>query len=164
MPIARESGNEIEFQPAPLNTLIDSPVSAGSHYRTVDLGVDDGIAHYLHLAGDSDRAIEITPDDVTHYRNLVKEAGALFGSRHYRDYHFLLTLSDHIASFGLEHHESSDDRVGERSLVDDDAAQADGGSAAARIRAFMEWEVPAPGGPGYFRLQPADEGRPAVGV
>src|SRR6202049_1895721 len=54
-----------------------------------------------------------------YYRNLVKEAGALFGSRHYRSYHFLLTMSDHIASFGLEHHESSDDRVGERALVDE---------------------------------------------
>jgi predicted metalloprotease with PDZ domain len=46
------------------------------------------------------------------------EAGALFGSRHYRDYHFLFTLSDHVAHFGLEHHESSDDRLGERTLVD----------------------------------------------
>ncbi len=119
LPIARESGNEIEFQPAPLNTLIDSPVSAGLHYRTVDLGSDGGIAHYLHIAADSDRALEIAPDDVTHYRNLVKETGALFGSRHYRDYHFLLTLSDHIARFGLEHHESSDDRLGERALIDD---------------------------------------------
>jgi predicted metalloprotease with PDZ domain len=119
LPIARESGDEIEFQPAPLATLIDSPVSAGAHYRTVDLGTDGKIAHYLHLAGDSDRAIEITPEDVTHYRSLVKETGALFGSRHYRDYHFLLTLSDHIAKFGLEHHESSDDRIGERGLVDE---------------------------------------------
>ena len=119
LPIARESGNQIEFQPAPLNTLIDSPLSAGAHYRTIDLGSDGSIRHYLHLAGDSDRAIEITPDEITHYKNLVNEAGALFGSRHYRDYHFLLTLSDHIASFGLEHHESSDDRVGERALIDD---------------------------------------------
>jgi predicted metalloprotease with PDZ domain len=35
LPIAKESGNEIEFQPAPLTTLIDSPVSAGAHYRTI---------------------------------------------------------------------------------------------------------------------------------
>src|SRR5580704_13046692 len=27
LPIAHESGNEVEFQPAPLNTLVDSPVS-----------------------------------------------------------------------------------------------------------------------------------------
>lgn len=56
---------------------------------------------------------------IAHYKNLVAETGALFGSRHYRDYHFLLTLSDHVAHFGLEHHESSDDRVDERTLIDD---------------------------------------------
>ena len=127
LPIEREAGNEIEFQPAPLNTLVDSPVSAGLHYRTVDLGADGGIAHYLHLAGDSDRAVEIPADQVAHYQKLVKEAGALFGSRHYRSYHFLLTLSDHVASFGLEHHESSDDRIGERGVVDDAPRKTEAG-------------------------------------
>jgi predicted metalloprotease with PDZ domain len=119
LPIARESGNEIEFQPAPLTTLVDSPVSTGLHYKTVELGSDGGIAHYLHLAGDSDRAVDIPAGQIVHYQKLVKETGALFGSRHYRSYHFLLTLSDHIASFGLEHHESSDDRIGERGVVDE---------------------------------------------
>ena len=47
----------------------------------------------------------------SHFRQLVAESGVLFGSRHYRDYHFLLTLSDGVAHFGLEHHESSDDRT-----------------------------------------------------
>jgi predicted metalloprotease with PDZ domain len=119
LPIARESANEIEFQPAPLTTLIDSPVSTGKHYRTVELGRDGSIVHYLHLAGDSDRAVDITPEQVEHYKNLVNETGALFGSRHYRSYHFLYTLSDHVASFGLEHHESSDDRVREHGLLDE---------------------------------------------
>ena len=118
LPIARESGGEIEFAPASLTTLIDSPLSAGKHYRTVDLGTHDGLAHYLHLAGDSERAVDISPELVSEYKNLVVEAGALFGARHYRDYHFLYTLSDHVAHFGLEHHESSDDRVNERTLVD----------------------------------------------
>jgi predicted metalloprotease with PDZ domain len=115
LPIARESGNEIEFQPSSLTTLIDSPVSAGSHYRTIELGP----SHYLHVAGDSERSIELADDLIEHYKNLVLETGALFGSRHYRSYHFLLTLSDHVASFGLEHHESSDDRIGERGMIDD---------------------------------------------
>ena len=35
--------------------------------------------HYLHLAADSDRALEITPEEMEHYKNLVKETGALFG-------------------------------------------------------------------------------------
>jgi predicted metalloprotease with PDZ domain len=121
LPIARESGNQIEFQPSSLTTLIDSPLSAGAHYRTIDLGADNGIAHYLNLAADSDRALEVSPEIVGEYRNLVKEAGALFGTRHYRDYHFLYTLSDHVAHFGLEHHESSDDRYDERTLIDPDS-------------------------------------------
>lgn len=119
LPIAAEHGNEIEFQPAPLNTLIDSPVSTGKHYRTIELGRDGSIVHYLHLAADSDRALDISPEELTGYKNLVAETGALFGSRHYRSYHFLYTLSDYVASFGLEHHESSDDRVRERTLIED---------------------------------------------
>ncbi|HLJ46047.1 MAG TPA: hypothetical protein VKU01_08570 [Bryobacteraceae bacterium] len=119
LPIQHESGNEIEFKPAPLTTLIDSPISMGRHYKTIDLGSPDGIPHYLNLAADSDRAAEIPQELVAEYRNLVLETGALYGSRHYRDYHFLLTLSDHVAHFGLEHHESSDDRVAERTLIDD---------------------------------------------
>jgi predicted metalloprotease with PDZ domain len=118
LPIRRESGNEIEFQPASLTTIVDSPVSAGRHYRTIDLGTDRGAPHFVHLAGDSDRALEAPAEVIAGWKNLVAETGALFGSRHYRDYHFLLTLSDHVAHFGLEHHESSDDRVGERTLVD----------------------------------------------
>jgi len=121
LPIARESGNTVEFKPAPLNTLIDSPVSMGKHYRTIELGREGSIEHYLHIAADSERATEISADQIQHYKNLIAETGALFGSRHYRDYHFLYTLSDHVASFGLEHHESSDDRVRERTLLEDSA-------------------------------------------
>jgi predicted metalloprotease with PDZ domain len=104
--------------------LIDSPVSTGAHYKTFDLGTEGGLPHYLHVAADSDRALEAPPEVINNYKNLVKEAGALFGARHYRSYHFLYTLSDHVAHFGLEHHESSDDRTGERSLIDPDNLKA----------------------------------------
>jgi predicted metalloprotease with PDZ domain len=120
LPIAHETGNEIEFQPASLTTMVDSPVSTGAHYRTINLGTEGGAAHYLHLAADSDRALEVSQEIIGQYQNLVKESGALFGSRHYRGYHFLYTLSDHVAHFGLEHHESSDDRYSERTLIDPD--------------------------------------------
>ena len=118
LPIRRESGDEIEFQPAAATTLIDSPVSTGRHYRTIELGTDRGAPHYVHLAADSERALEITPETIQHYKNVVAETGALFGSRHYRTYHFLYTLSDHVKNFGLEHHESSDDRAPERSVIE----------------------------------------------
>ena len=39
------------------------------------------------------------------------------------NYHFLLALSDHVPSNGLEHHESSDNRAAERSFIDDNARE-----------------------------------------
>ncbi len=122
LPIARESGDTIEFQPASLTTVVDSPVLTGINFRTIELAP----SHYLHMAADSTGALQVSDDKIAKYRNLIQETGALYGSRHYRDYHFLLTLSDHVAHFGLEHHESSDDRVGERTLLDDDLWRANG--------------------------------------
>lgn len=128
LPVEREAGPEVAFQPVPLSTLIDSPVSIGAHYRTIELGTDGGKApHFLNLAADSDAALEMSAEDIEHYKRLVAETGALFGSRHYRDYHFLLTLSDHVAHFGLEHHESSDDRIGERGVTDDTSRRVNAG-------------------------------------
>jgi len=118
---ARGSGDAVGFAPVSLVTLIDSPVLAGAHFKTVDLTPDARPGHWLHIAGDSAASVRISDDDVQAYRRLVAEALALFGARHYEEYHFLLTLSDHIATNGLEHHESSDNRAAERSLIDPDA-------------------------------------------
>jgi predicted metalloprotease with PDZ domain len=117
LPLARGSGDSIAFAPVDLVTLIDSPVLSGAHFKTVDLAP----GHWLHIAGDTAASVEITPDDVAHYKKLVEEAFALFGARHYANYHFLLTLSDHISPNGLEHHESSDNRTGERAFQDENA-------------------------------------------
>ena len=75
--------------------------------------------HQLHLVADSEEALGIKPETEQAFRNLVAEGIALFGSYHYSKYDFLLTLSDHVDSFGLEHHESSDNRLPERTLVED---------------------------------------------
>jgi len=120
LPIVRETGDTVEFQPAPLTTLVDSPVLTGRNLRTIDLSPGSTPAHYLHLAADSPAALDASEDKIAKFRNLVRETGALYNSRHYRSYHFLMTLSDHVAHFGLEHHESSDDRVAERTLLDND--------------------------------------------
>jgi predicted metalloprotease with PDZ domain len=120
LPIDRESGSEIAFKASSLTTLIDSPVQTGANFKTVDLSPGDPVQHYLHIAADSERSTRISDDEIKHYRNLVDETNLLFGAHHYRDYHFLLTLSDYVAHFGLEHHESSDDRAEEETLVDDE--------------------------------------------
>lgn len=118
LPVAKQSGEDLEFRNVSLTVLVDSPVSSGAHYRTVDLGMVAGARHFIHIAGETERAIAVTPEWTARYRQLAAEASALFGARHYREYHFLLTLSDNIAHFGLEHHESSDNRLEERALLD----------------------------------------------
>jgi len=125
LPVERESGSQIEFKPAPLTTLIDSPLSTGIHYRTIDLGNFDGAQHYIHIAADSEHALDASAETIADWKSLVAETGALFGSRHYRSYHFLLTLSDHTIHIGIEHHESSDDRDFERALIDPELRKTD---------------------------------------
>ena len=119
LPIAKQDGDTIEFTQVPLTTLVDSPVIAGKYFRAIQLTPGQNPPHEIDIAADSSAALAMSPDTELHLHNLIAEAGALFGARHYRDYHFLLTLSDDVAHFGLEHHESSDDRTSERSLIDE---------------------------------------------
>lgn len=121
LPVAKESEGTIEFQPVSLVTLVDSPLIAGQHFRAIPLAAGITPSHQIDVVADSAAALAMTPETLAHYNKLVAETGALFGARHYRQYRFLLTLSDYVAHFGLEHHESSDNRVPERSLIEEDA-------------------------------------------
>jgi predicted metalloprotease with PDZ domain len=115
---AKQDGDTVRFSPVALDTLVDSPLITGRYFRVIQLTPGQHPSHEMDIAADSGAALAMPPDMEMHFHQLVAEAGALFGSRHYRDYHFLVTLSDDVAHFGLEHHESSDDRISERSLID----------------------------------------------
>ncbi len=120
LPVAKESSEGIEFETVSLTTLVDSPVLTGAHMKTYDLSPGQKPAHRLNTAADSAAMAEATPEEITGWRQLVAETGSLFGARHYRHYDFLLALTDHLQPNGLEHHESSDNRVPERTLHDPD--------------------------------------------
>jgi predicted metalloprotease with PDZ domain len=81
----------------------------------------------MDIAADSAAALDVPPAVWDRYKSLVDQAQKLFGAHHYRDYHFLYTLSDHVAHFGLEHHESDDSRVDERALVDETSRKLSAG-------------------------------------
>lgn len=129
LPIASTAGDngetQITFQPAPLTTLVDSPVITGEFLKVVKLA-DDPLVE-MDIAADSAAALEPSQDVWDHYKSLVEQAYKLFGAHHYRDYHFLYSLSDHVAHFGLEHHESDDSRVDERGLVDEGLRKKEAG-------------------------------------
>src|SRR6478672_7820424 len=127
LPILRRDGENIQFQTVSLYTLVDSPVLAGEYLKVVPLAPQgQNPPHEMDIAADSAAALDPPEEVWQQYRNLITQAYALFGARHYRSYHFLYTLSDHVAHFGLEHHESSDDRTGERSLIEPDILRASG--------------------------------------
>ena len=118
LPVASQAGSEIRFNATSLYTLEDSPVLIGEYLKVVPLNQGQTPAAELDAAADSASALEAPTEVWEHYSNVVKQATTLFGATHYRDYHFLYTLSDHVSHFGLEHHESNDSRTEERTLVD----------------------------------------------
>jgi predicted metalloprotease with PDZ domain len=102
----------------PLDLLIDSPVQSGEFLKSIPLSSSGMPPQELDVASDDAWAIAVPPELIENYKNLVTQASLLYQSYHFRDYHFLFTLSDNLLPLGQEHHESSDDRVAEHALVD----------------------------------------------
>jgi predicted metalloprotease with PDZ domain len=115
--VGRQAVSKVEFEPVSLERLVDSPVLAGEYFLVIPLAANP--ANEIDIAADNPADLKIGPQLTTSLKRIVAEAVTLFGATHYTHYHFLLTLSDHTAHFGLEHHESNDSRVAERALVDD---------------------------------------------
>jgi len=120
LPVASRSGDEIHFDSVSLFTLVDSPIISGEYLKVVPLNQGQNPPVEMDIAADSSIALEAPQQVWDEYSNLVKQATTLFGATHYRDYHFLFSLSDHVAHFGLEHHEANDSRSEERTLIDSD--------------------------------------------
>ncbi len=143
---ASEDGSLIHFKPAPLNTLIDSPLYAGINYKRVDLSTGADNQVFLDVFADKPADLEISPEELQYHKNLVIEAQKLFNSRHYQHYDFLFSLSDSVGGKGLEHHQSSED--GLRANYFTDWAAGVGGRALLPHEYTHSWN-------GKFR-RPAD--------
>ena len=117
------SGGAYELESSTVARLIDSPVQMGLYANLIELKGSEpraDIKQSLSIMADSAAALAVPDEFAQGYSRLVAENGTLFGSRMYRHYTWLLSLSDHIAHFGLEHHESSDDRADENALSEAD--------------------------------------------
>jgi len=110
----------VQFKPVDLENLVDSPLIAGKNFRRIELGSQGVPPIFLNIVADRPENLAATNLQIEHQQALVKEAFALFGARHYQHYDFLLTLSDSTGHFGLEHHQSSDDRLAADYFTDSD--------------------------------------------
>src|SRR5262245_24343231 len=124
--VASVEGNTIHYAPTSLEMLNDHPVLLGEHFRSITLwpaGSPVG-EHVIDVVADSEWALQFPQSRIDIYKKIVPEERAVFGGvGHYRKYHWLLTLSDNLGSFGVEHHECADDRVAENTFVDEDSAK-----------------------------------------
>ena len=98
----------VAYSAVDYDTLVDSPVFAGQHFRAVKL-TDDVT---LNIVADEEANLAFTPDQIAAHTRLVREARAVFGANHFDHYDFLLSLTDEMGGIGLEHHRSSENGVG----------------------------------------------------
>ncbi|MDR6934791.1 M61 family peptidase [Luteibacter sp. 3190] len=123
---ASQSGDEVGFRPVSFENLVDSPVMTGKYFNRIDLAPGQPTQVHLNITGDTAAGVKATEDQIAKQRALIVQANKLFGAHHYDHYDFLLVTSDHTGHFGLEHHQSSDDRLFANFLTDPDANAAAG--------------------------------------
>jgi predicted metalloprotease with PDZ domain len=104
---SRATGSTYAYQTTSYETLIDSPVFAGRHYKRWELSprVD------LNVIADTPEELEATPEQIDKHKALVDQSIKLFGAQHYDNYEFLLAITDEMGGIGLEHHRSSENGV-----------------------------------------------------
>ena len=102
-----QSGQGWRWAETDLETLVDSPIFAGAHFRKWDLGQ----RVTLNVVADKPAQLAATPEHIGLYRNMVTEARLAFGANHFDHYELLLAVSDKIGSIGLEHHRSSENQL-----------------------------------------------------
>lgn len=101
---ARKSGSRIDYGETDYETLIDSPMFAGRHYRKWDLGHKVT----LNVWADEPKSLAATKEHIDAHRRLVDQTVKLYGAKHFDRYEFLLALTDELGGIGLEHHRSSE--------------------------------------------------------
>jgi predicted metalloprotease with PDZ domain len=101
---ANRRGQRIVYRPVSYETLVDSPMFAGLHYRRERLALDVN----LHLFADRPEDLAATPEQIAAHRRLVEQTLKLTGAKHYDEYEFLVALTDELGDIGLEHLRSSE--------------------------------------------------------
>jgi predicted metalloprotease with PDZ domain len=114
------AGSTTRFAATNVEQLEDSPIITGQYFHEFPLAPEILPKHYLDVVSDSPEDSNLRAPVLAEIANLVREADKLYASHHYNQYHFLLTVSDVAGFEGLEHGQSSDNGVGDKSFSDDE--------------------------------------------
>ncbi len=100
----KATGSTVTWDTVDYETLVDSPIFAGKYAKSWELG--HGVQ--LDVVADAPDQLALKPENLATFKKVVDEAVALFGSRHFDHYNWLLALTDRLGGIGLEHHRSSE--------------------------------------------------------
>jgi predicted metalloprotease with PDZ domain len=106
-----DAGGRVDFAEEPLTYVVDSPLDMGRYFKQVLLWHAGDAHQWLDMFADAPQDLAVPAKIMAAYRNMTPEALALYGSRHWYNYHSLLVLSNKVGFQGIEHHQSSDDRA-----------------------------------------------------
>ena len=112
------AAGQVQFRQVDFDTLIDSPLLAGKYYKRFDLDPGSDRPVYMDVVADRASELEAKPEIIEKHRQMVRQAYKLYGAKHFRHYHFLLSISERYSGIGLEHHQSSEDGTGLGFLLD----------------------------------------------
>lgn len=106
-PLGSRAGAAVAFRSVDFETLVDSPMLAGSYFRQIQLSPKVR----LNIAADRPEELAASDAQIAAHRRLVEQAVKLFGAEHYDHYDFLFSISDRLGGIGLEHQRSSENGV-----------------------------------------------------
>ena len=107
------SGNKVIWAETDYETLVDSPIFAGAHFRKWDLGN----SVELSAVADDPGLLTLRTNHQERLSAMVSEALLVFGKAPYDRYDFLVALSDRIGGIGLEHLRSSENQLEPRNFT-----------------------------------------------
>ena len=111
LPIAQRSGARIDFDQTTLRTLVDSPLDCGAYAKHYTIWSNGPASAQMDVFAETPDNLEIPPDLLAAYRRMVPQALAMFHARHFYVHHTLVVLTDAFPEDGIEHHQSSDNRL-----------------------------------------------------
>jgi predicted metalloprotease with PDZ domain len=108
------AGDRVSWAETDYETLVDSPIFAGAHFRQWRLGDKVTLNAVADEAGD----LDLAPENLAKLSALVEEAQLTFGRAPFDHYDFLVALSDRIGGIGLEHLRSSENQIEPTSFIE----------------------------------------------
>ena len=111
MPVGNTTGALLSFATETLDRLVDSPLYASRFTQQYELS--SGVAPvHLDLLTDTPENLPLTLPILTKARELVRQAGLVFGAPPFRHYDALVSLSDALSpGGGLEHLEEGENNL-----------------------------------------------------